>query len=398
MVGVESVELVEPFDGPRTPAPEEVESVIHVLYSVFFQAHGAPEYVAGARRWPMALRPGAREETLAMFHEGRAVSVIQRLERDFIVRGCKLRLGYVGSVSTLPEFRNRGLASTILAATMQRFRENGVDFVCISGDRPMYRRAGARPTGGVFRFTASRDEVVSAIGDIPPVSLRAASIEDAPLLSRLYEQEALRFVRPLSDYEVVLRYEHCAGQKCEFQVIECDGEPIGYLLMTSLQERDGKKWVRVFEFAGERFYLLAALRRLALSLPNDAEVWVDVWRGDALFRMLSSLKLAYSEVRRSGTYVVVDFVSTMRKLIPYFESVLPSEFVHSLELNAGRERYVVWGNGGWLQITGETNLVWTMLGQPPGEAVSFVRAHGLGECLLRECFPIPLPPVEMNMI
>jgi len=397
-VGVESVEHVEPFDGPRTPTQEEVESVIHVLYSVFFQAQGAPEYVAGACKWPMALRPGAREETLAMFYEGRAVSVIQRLERDFIVHGCKLRLGYVGSVSTLPEFRNRGLASTILAATMQRFRENGVDFVCISGDRPMYRRAGARPTGGVLRFMASKGEMVNAIGSAPPVSLRKASVEDAPLLSRLYEQEALRFVRPLSDYEVVLRYEHCAGQKCEFMVIEHDGEPAGYLLMTSLQERNGRKWVRVFEFAADRLILLAALRELALSLPDDAEVWIDVWCGDMLSRMLSSLKLSCSEVRRSGTYVVVDFVSTMRKLSPYFEGVLPSEFVRSLELNAGRERYVAWGNGGWLQITGETNLVWTMLGQPPGEAISGVRACGLGERLLKECFPIPLPPVEMNMI
>ncbi|MCS7253605.1 MAG: GNAT family N-acetyltransferase [Armatimonadota bacterium] len=397
-MGVESIEHVEPFDGPRTPTPEEAESIIRVLYTVFFEPHGAPEYVAGACRWPMALRPGAREETFAMFYEGRAVSVIQRLERDFIVHGCKLRLGYVGSVSTLPEFRNRGLASTILAATMQRFRENGVDFVCISGDRPMYRRVGARPTGGLLRFTALRDEMVNAISNVPPVSLRRASIEDASLLSRLYEQEALRFVRPISDYEVVLRYEHCAGQRCEFQLVEQDGEPIGYLLMTSLQERNGRKWVRVFEFAGDRFLLLGALRELALGLPNDAEVWIDVWRGDNLSRMLSNLNLNCSDVRRSGTYVVIDFVSTMRKLLPYFESHLSPEFVRGIELNAGRERYVSWGRGGWMQITGETNLVWTMLGQPPGETITGVRASGLGERLFKECLPIPLPPVEMNMI
>jgi GNAT superfamily N-acetyltransferase len=392
------VELIEPFEGPRTPKPEEVESVIDVLHKVFFEPHGAPHYEVGASRWPMALRPGAIDETFAMFHEGRAVSVIQRLERDFTVYGCKLRIGYVGSVSTLPEFRNRGLASTILATTMHRFMENGVDFVCISGDRPMYRRVGARPTGGVLRFRATAGELKGMLVDAPSVLLRKASKEDAQLLARLYEGEALRFIRPVSDYEVVLKYEHCAGQRCEFQIIEEANTQVGYLLLTSLQERDGMKWVRVFEFCGERIYIMGALRALAFSLPSDAEVWIDVGHTDALKRLLELRGVKWTEVRRPGTYAVVDFVSTMRKLMPYLESHLPASFVRSLELNAGRERFVAYGEGGWLQVTGETNLVWMMLGTPPEETISGVRAHGLGERMLKECFPLPLPPVEMNMI
>jgi len=392
------VELIEPFEGPRTPKLEETESVINVLHSVFFEPHGAPRYENGASRWPMALRPGAMDETFAMFCNGRAVSVIQRLERDFIVYGCKLRIGYVGSVSTLPEFRNRGLASTILAATMHRFAENGVNFVCISGDRPMYRRVGARPTGGVLRFRATAEELKRIITDAPKVSLRRASTEDAYLLAHLYEGEALRFIRPVSDYEVVLKYEHCAGQRCEFQIVEEANAQVGYLLLTSLQERDGRKWVRVFEFCGERVYIMGALRELASALPSDVEVWIDVGCTDALRRLLELKGIKWTEVRRPGTYAVVDFVSTMRKLMPHFESHLPISFVRSLELNAGRERFVAYGEGGWLQVTGETNLVWMMLGTPPDETISGVHAYGLGEKMLKECFPLPLPPVEMNMI
>jgi hypothetical protein len=158
------------------------------------------------------------------------------------------------------------------------------------------------------------------------------------------------------------------------------------------------KWVRVFEFCGERIYIMGALRALASSLPSDAEVWIDVGHTDALKRLLELRGVKWTEVRRPGTYAVVDFVSTMRKLMPYLESHLPASFVRSLELNAGRERFVAYGEGGWLQVTGETNLVWMMLGTPPEETISGVRAYGLGERMLKECFPLPLPPVEMNMI
>jgi hypothetical protein len=51
-----------------------------------------------------------------------------------------------------------------------------------------------------------------------------------------------------------------------------------------------------------------------------------------------------------------------------------------------------------LEIEGETNLLWTLLGAPLGKQVERVRATGVLQGLVAQCLPLPWPSLYLNMI
>ncbi len=381
------------FSGPRTPSEDEAQACAELAYQVFFTSR-FPDFLSGASTWPMVLRAGALKDTFAMFDGDKPVSLIHRFERDVIVHGCKLRIGFIGFVCTHPDYRNLGLASTILSATMNRLRKDEVDFVCISGDRAMYRRAGARPVGGRSEFVVNPENAERLGKYATRVSIRIATLEDAKLLATIYDMEPVRFIRPISDYEIVLKYRHCVGQPCEF-IIASDGfRGNAYLLLTYPQMQGDKISRTVFEYAGERHLVLRTIYLLA----QETELKVRAEGEDLLGKMLAEAGVEGMPIRKPGTIVVPDFAGTMRKLLPFFASRLPADLIQTLDFAFGNERFVAWCDGGILEIDGEANMVWTLLGAPPSERVSSIRVIGRMMDLYEQCLPIPLPSLEMNMV
>ncbi len=356
----------------------------------------SPDFHEGARRWPMSLREEARENVFAMFHGKKPVSAIGRLERDMIIYGSKLRIGYIGSVCTHPDHRGRGLAGTVLSATINRFHENNVDFILISGDRRLYRDAGSRVVGGLNRFIIKKSDT-SNIQE-SAVTFEIAKEKDIKILSAIYEKENLRLVRPLSDYEIVLNYGHCAGKPVEFFLISSNYLPVAYILITK-SLRDGNRFFkRVVEYAGNREAIVLALKKMVDDAPEDTEIEIDIQNGDFLDKLMDWQNIYNEPITKPGTFCIIDFARTMSKLKTLFQSQLPDDVVDSLRFAYGRERYVAWCKNGSLKIDGLTNMVWTVLGAPPGVKVSNVEATGVMQEVLKACLPVPLPPLEMNLI
>jgi hypothetical protein len=328
-----------------------------------------------------------------MFHNGRPVSGMCRLERDIIVRGHTLRIGFIGGVCTHPEHRKKGLASAVMQACLAKFRENNVDFVYISGTRPLYYGIGANHIGGVVNFTIRPGDLAAykSCG----VALRNASAEDCDLLASLSQAEGVRFVRPLSDYELSISCGHCSGKACAFRIIHLDGVPVGYVLTTGPTEKEPSK-MQVLEYVGERLALLAILPRLAEEAGGTVVLTVPV--RDRLDGLLAAAGVASQPGRTSGTIKVLDFGRTMRKLLPYFAGRVPADLVDGLSFAVAEGKYVVWSGREILEVEGERNMLWSLLGCPPGESIANVRATPMMQALLERCFPLPLPSLHVNMI
>jgi hypothetical protein len=173
-----------------------------------------------------------------------------------------------------------------------------------------------------------------------------------------------------------------------------DGTASAYLLATTPQTRDGKALRVVFEYAGDRQLVLSAI----WSLARETELKVMVEGDDVLGRMLEEIGIERVPTKKPGTIAVIDFAKTMRKLLPFFASRLPSTITKSLDFAFGNERYIAWCEDGILEIDGVTNMVWTLLGAPPNETITNIRVSGSMRELYERCFPIPLPSLEMNMI
>lgn len=379
---------LEGYEGPRPIRPEEHEAVRELSRSIFFPDRQPSQ--EGPRTWPMALHPDVRANSLAIFYGGLPVSTTCSLERDVSLCGARLRLGYIGGVCTHPDHRKRGLAGALFAASFQRFREHGVDFVYISGTRPLYYAVGANHIGSFSLFTVPP----SALAGGPAVALRRATLEDAPLLCRLNERDGVHMARTSCDYELLLQHGYCAGRPCQFLIIEVEGVPAGYLFGWSL-EREGERQLHVLELRGERLAIRSALGLLA---EEGSHVRVEVPRGDLLEALLRARGLVSEPGRTPGTLKLLDFCSVMAKLHPYFASHLGAELAASLRFLEAGNRYLMLADRGAFTIDGETNLLWTLLGAPAGETASGVTATGSLSDLSERCLPLPLPSVYLNLI
>lgn len=378
------------YEGPRTPRADEWEAVLEMSRSIFFKDNTS--YMEAARRWPMAFHEDYRENSFAMFRDGEPVAMIGRLERDFVANGCLLRMGFVGGVCTHPDHRGRGLASTTLAATMEQFHTHGVDFVFISGARPLYYGAGADHVGGLTHFTLTPEDLAQFRD--PAVTVRAAATADAALVAKLNQREGLHFVRPLADYVVTLEHGHCSGRPCEIRVVMLKDTPIGYVILANADGKDGEQAYALLEHAGGLRTVLAGLG----SACGDASLLVTVPPESGMAGTLAAMGSPGVPTARRGTMKAVDFARTMRKLQPHFAGRLPGKLVETLEWIQGHDRYVGRSDEGWVTIDGEANMLRVLLGTPPDKELMQVAAHCTMRTLLGECLPIPLPSIEMNKI
>ena len=382
------------YDGPRTPRPEEWDTCLNMARSIFFS--DAADYMEAARRWPMAMHADLRETSFAMFRDGHPVSMIARLERDFVANGCLLRMGFVGGVCTHPDHRGRGLAGTTLAATLDVFHKHGVDFAFISGARPLYFGAGANHTGGLIELALGR-ETMAAFADAA-VSVREAAPEDAALMARLNQQEGLHFVRRYDDYRFTLEQAHCSGKASASYIVEANGAPGGYVITTKPWGKDGQVGMSLVECAGAPSIVMAALAPILAEAGENATLHARFPSAGSWARVLHAWGLHGVPVAHSGTIKAVDFARIVAKLQPCFVERLPQDAAASLRWTQGRARYAGSCNGGVLAIDGETNMLWTLLGAPPEKTAEPLVATGPMRTLLDECLPLPLPSVDMNKI
>ncbi len=383
-----------PYEGPRTPKESEMEAVMELDRFIFFKDE--PCYLEAVKKWPMFLRPDLRENIFAMFYQGQPVSAIGRLCRDVVVYGHTLRMGFVGGVCTYPDHRGKGLAGTVLDATLQRFVDTNVDFIYISGARPLYYRTGANHIGGlsIFSFTSDAQNRV----DRMELNVRKATNADAEILYSLNEKEPTRLVHDLLDYKLIIQYGHCSGGTCAFYLIESGSKPVGYVAVRGVVRKDGNWSQEIIEFVGDRKAILAALAGMADEYGPNGNLVIKVRLRDELADLLGSIGIEHTTGGMGGTVKVVNFTGVMEKLRHYFGDQLGSPFVESLEFSAGKERYVISGEGGALEIDGEANMLWTLFGAPPGKEIENVRATGLMKKALEVCLPIPLPALRLNVI
>ncbi len=379
------------YEGPRTPREDEWADVLEMSRSIFFPK--IPTYREAALFWPMALQEDMRENFYAMFLDGRPVSGIGRVERDIVVRGHRLRMGFIGGVCTHPDHRGRGLAGTILAASMARFRENDVDFVYISGARSLYYGIGANHVGGMRQFAVRSDTPMKTRA--PDVRLREAGIADVDLLASLSQSEGVRFVRPRSDYALSLTHGYCSGKACAFRVIEIGAMAAGYIIAAKPTQKEPNT-VRVLEYAGDRLAILPAVAKMAQEANGVAVVSAP--EGDPLGRLLEESGISGQGGRTSGTVKLLDFDRTMRKLRGYFAERMPADLAAGLQFSAGNGRYAAWNKKEILEVEGETSILRMLLGTPANEPPPVLRATEMMKALVEKALPLPLPSLHMNMI
>src|SRR5688500_5663011 len=118
----------------RTPPRPGLGSMGHD-YPLLFDPDNADNLmIATSAEGPTEARPEAR----VVGHAGFTL-------REAVVFDTVVRVACLGAVFTDPAQRNRGLASRLFAAALERARTAGAQLALVSGRRGLYERAGFSP-------------------------------------------------------------------------------------------------------------------------------------------------------------------------------------------------------------------------------------------------------------
>lgn len=147
-----------------------------------------------AAEYPLVFGPGAPGRVAVLDEDGTTRSACALLARDLVLPAAELRVGLIGSVSTDPGHRGRGLASRTLDAAEGALRAEGCLAALLwADDEAFYARRGYGPVGSevVLPLEAELEGLLPLPSGVRPADPRA----DAPAVHALYRRHTRRVRR-----------------------------------------------------------------------------------------------------------------------------------------------------------------------------------------------------------
>ena len=206
-------------------------------------------------------------DRLVWREDKKIVAEMNIIRCDLSIEGKRVSAVYFYALATLPEYRGRGIMSSMIRFALDKYAADGMSYAMIvpaeEGLVGYYQRFGFDPICG------------AKIADIPSESIFDFSVETTKLTpSQLKE---LRDKRKGNNAVFSVEHIDFALRFCEMTAVEFDG---GYAIFEQGDDR-----VRIIEFDGEVNRMLSAVKGLCKSeiyrvyLPADSLIGEKVCRG-----------------------------------------------------------------------------------------------------------------------
>jgi len=353
--------------------------------------------VAAMTRHLLLHHPHMRGRDLVFIEEQQSDQILSSLcliPWTWCYEGVSIPTGEMGIVGTLETHRNRGLIRAQVEYFKHRLHERGCLLSQIQGIPYFYRQFGyeyALPLEGGLRLETRH---VPTPPD-EPFTFRPATLDDLPVLMRLYDEAAQDLAIHTARDEVTWRYLLTRTQgtemECETWLIQdVAGQVVGSMRLPKYhfgEELVVNEVSRLgFEAALEALYHLKTLTverglpGIRLNLPADC----------TLMRLARSLG-AYDMGTYAWQIYVPDITALLRRLAPALERrIARSPFAgltREVRLSLYRETIALRFKGGKLaEVANLGNTGWEDIRIPPSPFVPLVLGYRTWE-ELHEVYP-----------
>jgi GNAT superfamily N-acetyltransferase len=379
------------MEGPRAAKKEELQAVINLANYVFFTSRGKPALMH--ERFPHLYNYDNLENLRTIVDKGSPVSFIGVSVKDIFVYGCRLKVGSIGSVCTLPEYRGRGYATRILQHCIKRLDKEKARLMLVSGRRGLYIRAGCRRVGVGWHFNIPRAQA----GKLPRGKVRLTGYRRGleTEAARLYAREPVRFHRPLEDCRLLLPTLKWDSKQMFF--IRKGSEYLAYVILRITQNKEKKTIGRISESAGSRSALASSLSEIVSRYKLDElNFTVPEYDEDFLFALNNLSIKGEKDFLVGHTTKIINFNRLMAEFLPYMETRIGQKAASAMEfgkadkgffISLGRKRFV---------LPDEESLLNFVFGLPRLKA-HLPEDKELAQ-ILKQIFPLPLVMPGLNYV
>lgn len=359
------------MEGPRPPRPDEYASLACLVDTVFNPGHPGNMF----KHFQPLFHADNRDNLLVMSDGGEVVSHVGLTFRWALLNGCTVRVASMGAVATYERYRGQGLASKLFAASCEKARAAGADFMLISGERPLYLAAGATFVGrDHFVFAdAKTAETLS----VPGIAVDPMRPDDLAACKALYDTKPTRFVRPKQDWVSFAVEPNVCGRPTDWSVVRRAGAICAYILHGNASAPGVR---RVVECAGDASAIGAALKPI-LQTTGATTLRLPVQSGDEPLRsMLKTAGATFEKAVPLGTTLLINFEQFMERMRPFFETRVGQLDAARLTFKQTGDRFRIGLDAQHWDIEGKTHITRLILGHPDEEP-----ATGF----LGKLFPVP---------
>lgn len=316
----------------RPSLPDEIDEVSRVVTSVFRQG---PNPISMGITFSHLLNRNNADRIYVLDLDGTIVSVVASLRSDIVIDDAKLPVVSIGSVCTLPEYRGNGYVTRMLDVMEERFRNEGIALMLVSGTRGIYRRRHCYETGEAYQIDLAPHEFGASSGETGDFTA-----SDLPGMVAVYERERVRFERTTEFFRVLIgdqSYASARRASARLLVHRRSGKVDAYACLI-IRKDDERSIAEVFEFAGGDDAVVAILRHAASLLEVDA-LTVDIpnYR-KPLADLLVSHGGAFQTRTIPGTVKIIDFESLWAQLTPYLQATMGADAANEIRLRREGER------------------------------------------------------------
>lgn len=263
-------------------------------------------------KYPLLLGQDNLDHRLIAIHENKVVGVVSYVLTPIHLGLFSLNLASIGAVTTHPDFRGQGIASTLLNLAEAKMKAEETDLVVISGDLGIYRRFGADHLSLMASFTLPQVRSDYALIEVLP--------KDFPNYYELYRQQPFIFQRSKTEFKTLVKavVSEDPWEQSYFHGMVLDGSIVGYLVLNTRPQRN---YGVIREFAGSAKALIG-VTGLLMEKYDLKQVKLELAHNDPQVLVLNALGLHHKHLPMESTMKILDFNRLIDKLQPYFEYVL----------------------------------------------------------------------------
>lgn len=380
------------IEGPRAAKPEELQKAVELVDEVFLSRRKIP--LTMREIFPHVFCEENIQNIRVIVEDGRPISHIALWEGELLLYGIWLRVGFMGSVCTHPDYRGRGYATLLVRDSLSKMRDDGVELVLISGFRDLYVRAGCLEAGWVYHYRIERGELKPIGGDL---EITMYETNDLPDLVEIYQREPVRYRRNLNEFRLLVERGINSNVPLSLYIARRAGRPVAYA-STGLFP-DGEDELNVFEYAGSREAVIKLVRYIQ-DETGVRFVCLDVPHQDhELLSLLELQGLEKPPSQAQASMSIINPKSFLEKVKPYLEERTERR-IRVLELRKLEERANLIIDRDEVLLERPEALTQLFFGAPDRLRYSGqprMRVRGVPR-YLRRALPLPTPTYGLNYL
>lgn len=298
----------------RMAIPNDIYGIINLCNLVFRQPPDPPNM---GDNFPYLLSPGNADNLIIAEDNGKIVAHYGTKLTTIYINGHAIKYASVGAVCTHPDYRGKGIATSLQSMALKHLAAQDVPIVTISGARGLYTSNGATHTGSAFTYNIDPSMIShQTICDDMVFSVMEGG-KNTELLASVYHKETVRYNRTVREFPVlieVLPMVHDDRKAITLTAFKNDNV-VAYLS----GYKDDNNTFRVIEYSGMRFIIMELIHRTA-RIDNIELVDIKIpYYHTLLICMLHESGQFSEEIYMPGTIRLVDSNLLWDSLLPIYD-------------------------------------------------------------------------------